>query len=162
MEGRGMKTSDIHTLVTKIPLFQGVQPSHIRELLTDVEIRTFEKGETLCEEGNESQFLFIVLRGKLAIQRQGVDLAHVSAVDIVGEMGVMTDSPRCATVMSEEESTVVIIPKNRFSYVIGLDAELAATIYRNVLTATFAKLQAMNDHMHDHLSGDGFGLATHV
>ncbi len=162
MEGRGMKTSDMHTLVRKIPLFHGVEPGYIRELLADVEIQNFKTGETLCEEGNDSRFLFVVLRGKLTIKRQGVDLAHVSAVDIVGEMGVITDSPRCATVTAEEEATVVVIPKSRFSYVIGLDHELAATVYRNVLTATFAKLQSMNDHMHDHLSGDGFGLATSV
>ena len=162
MEGRDMKTSDIHTLVTKIPLFQGVQPSHIRELLTDVEIRTFGEGDVLCEEGDESRSLSIVLRGKLAIQLHGVDLAHVSAVHIVGEMGVITDSTRCATVIAEEEATIVIIQKNRFNYVIGHDPELAATVYRNVLTATFSKLQAMNDHMHDHLSADGSGLATHV
>jgi len=158
-----MKTSDIHTLVTKIPLFNGVSPGHSRELLADVEVRTFAEGETLCEEGNESQFLFVVLRGTLVIQRQGVDLAHVSAVDIIGEMGVISDSPRCATVKAEEEATVVIIPKNRFHYVIGLDSDLAATLYKNVSTSVFGKLIAMNDHPLEHLGPDSkVKLPTHV
>ena len=158
-----MKTSDIHTLVTKIPLFNGVSPGHSRELLADVEVRTIAEGETLCEEGNESQFLFVVLLGTLVIQRQGVDLAHVSAVDIIGGMGVISDSPRCATVKAEEEATVVIIPKNRFHYVIGLDSDLAATLYKNVSTSVFGKLIAMHDHPLEHLGPDSkVKLPTHV
>jgi len=77
-------------------------------------------------------------------------------------MGIITESPRCATLVAEEDVTVMTIAKNRFNYAIGLDAELAATIYKNVLNSSFAKLLAMNDHFVEHLSGGGFGLATSV
>ena len=158
-----MQTSDIHNLVKKIPLFQGLLPSQIRELLSEGEVQDFSQGSSiLCKEGEESCFLFILLRGKLAVPKGGETLAHLSPVEIVGEMGVITDSPRCATLQAEEDATVMSIAKNRFNYAIGLDAELAATIYKNVLTSSFAKLLTMNDHFLDHLSGGGFGLATSV
>ena len=112
--------------------------------------------------GEESRFLFILLRGKLAVERKGAMIAHLYAVDIVGEMGIITDSPRCATLVAEDDAVAMTIPKNRFNYAIGLDAELAATIYRNLLYSNFGKFQAMNDHFLDHLSGGGFGLATSV
>lgn len=157
-----MQTSDILKLVRKIPLFKGLQPSQVRELLSEGEVKAFCEGDVLCKQGEESRFLFILLKGKLAVQKNGTTLAHLEPVEIVGEMGVITDSPRCATLIAEEETAVMAIPKTRFNYAIGLDAELAATIYTNVLQSSFAKLLAMNDHFLDHLSGGGFGLATSV
>jgi CRP-like cAMP-binding protein len=157
-----VQTSDILKLVKKIPLFQGLQPSQVRELLAEGDVESFEASHVLCKEGEQSRFLFILLRGKLAVQKDDVTIAHISAVEIVGEMGIITESPRCATLVAEEDVTVMTIAKNRFNYAIGLDAELAATIYKNVLNSSFAKLLAMNDHFVEHLSGGGFGLATSV
>jgi CRP-like cAMP-binding protein len=157
-----VKTSDIHKLVKKIPLFQGLLPSQIRELLIEGEVQDFSSDQTLCSQGDESRFLFILLRGKLAVQRSGMTLAHLEPVEIVGEMGVITDSPRCATLVTETDTTVMMIAKNRFNYAIGTDPEVAVTIYKNVLTSSFTKLNSMNDHFLDHLSGGGFGLATSV
>ena len=45
-----MQTSDIHNLVKKIPLFQGLLPSQIRELLTDGEVQDFKPDQTLCSQ----------------------------------------------------------------------------------------------------------------
>ena len=157
-----MQVNDILNLVRKIPLFAGLQPSQVRELLSEGEVRKFRPSQLMCREGEESQFLFIVLRGKVAVQKDDTTVAHISAVEIVGEMGVITDSPRCATLFAEDDVTVMTIPKNRFNYAVGLDAEVAATIYRNVLHSNFGKLQAMNEHFLEHLSGGGFGLATTV
>ena len=157
-----MQTSDIPKLVKKIPLFQGLQPSPVRELPAEGEVKAAKDAEVLCKEGGESRFLFILFRGKVAVQLEGVTIAHLDGVEIVGEMGVITDSPRCATLVAEEDILVMTIPKNRFNYAIGLDAELAATIYKNVLKSSFSKLLAMNDHFMQHLSGGGFGLATSV
>ncbi len=157
-----MQTSDIIKFVKKIPLFQGLQPSQVRELIVEGEVQAFSQDDVLCREGDENRFLFILLRGKLVVERKGTTIAHTEAVDIVGEMGITTDSPRCATLIAEGDVVTVTIAKNRFNYAIGLDAELAATIYRNVLQSSFAKLLAMNDHFLDHLLGGGFGLATSV
>lgn len=157
-----MQTSDILKLVKKIPLFQGLQPSQVRELLSEGEIQSFDADDVLCREGDESRFLFILLRGKIAVVKDEATIAHIEGVEIVGEMGVITDSPRCATLVAEEAVTVMTISKRRFNYAIGMDAELAATIYKNVLNSSFAKLLAMNDHFVEHLSGGGFGLATTV
>lgn len=157
-----MQTADILKLVKKIPLFQGLQPSQVRELLSEGEVQTFDTSDVLCREGDESRFLFVLLRGRLAVRKGETTIAHIDAVEIIGEMGVITDSPRCATLVADDEVTVMTITKSRFNYAIGSDAELASTIYRNVLKSSFAKLLAMNDHFVEHLSGGGFGLATSV
>jgi CRP-like cAMP-binding protein len=98
----------------------------------------------------------------LAVQKGGETLAHTTPVEFVGEIGVITDSPRCVTLQAEEDVTIMSIAKARFNYVIGLVAELATTIYKNVLMSNFMKLLTMNGHFLDHLSGAGFGLATSV
>ena len=57
---------------------------------------------------------------------------------------------------------VMAISKPRFNYVMTLDPEVAAAVYRNVLTSVFGKLNAMNDHFFEALSGGGFDFATTV
>jgi CRP-like cAMP-binding protein len=75
---------------------------------------------------DEGRFLFILLRGKPAVQRSGMTLAQLEPVEIVCEMdlmGVITASPRCATLVAETDTTVMMIAKNRFNYAIGMDPE---------------------------------------
>jgi CRP-like cAMP-binding protein len=62
----------------------------------------------------------------LAVQKGGETLAHMTPVEIVGEIGVITDSPRCATLQAEEDATIMSIAKARFNYVIRLVAELSS------------------------------------
>ena len=52
--------------------------------------------------------------------------------------------------------------KGRLDMAVGSDPELAAVIYRNMLSSAFTKMREMNDHFLEHLSGGGFGFATTV
>ena len=44
----------------------------------------------MCKEGDNSQSMFILLTGEMVAKNEGVVLAHLKPVEILGEMGVIT------------------------------------------------------------------------
>ncbi|MCA9545401.1 MAG: cyclic nucleotide-binding domain-containing protein [Myxococcales bacterium] len=76
-------------------------------LLTHVqqaEIKVFQSGETLCDEGELDDQVFVILSGKARVRRLGVgELAHLPPGTVVGEIASVTGTARTATVEAESE-----------------------------------------------------------
>lgn len=72
-------------------------------------------GDTLFREGDPSDFACLILEGTVEVSRDGgggakVLLGEAGAGDLVGEMGVLENQPRSATVTATGDVTVEIIP----------------------------------------------------
>jgi CRP/FNR family cyclic AMP-dependent transcriptional regulator len=76
-------------------------------------IRSFKTNETLMQQGEPSISLHFILDGQVRVDRQRrsddapVQLARLGAGEIVGEMGVMVDLPRSATVIAIKPTTTL-------------------------------------------------------
>ena len=73
-----------------------------------------EPGEILIAEGDEGDAFFILLRGKLTVYKGKRLLSEITAIDYVGEMAIIEDQPRCATVKVCEKSRLLKIPAGFF------------------------------------------------
>ncbi len=74
--------------------------SHVQQ----AETRTFAAGETLCDEGELDDQVFVILSGKARVRRLGVgELAHLPPGTVVGEVASVTGIARTATVEAESE-----------------------------------------------------------
>ena len=74
--------------------------SHVQQ----AEIITFQAGETLCDEGELDDQVFVILSGKARVRRLGVgELAHLPPGAVVGEVASVTGTARTATVEAESE-----------------------------------------------------------
>ena len=91
-----MAASDNAEIVEKIPFFRGLSPNQVKQILNTGQMSAYEQGHILANDGDKSTAMYILLTGSLTIKSSEVELARVLAVDIVGEMGVVTNEPRCA------------------------------------------------------------------
>lgn len=86
-------------------------------------------GETLFAEGEPSDYACRILSGEVDILKQhdgeAVNIGTAKAGEFVGELGVIEDSPRIATVRAASPVTVEVIPKNEFLKRISEDGELS-------------------------------------
>lgn len=74
--------------------------SHVQQ----ADIDTFQAGETLCDEGELDDQVFVILSGKARVRRLGVgELAHLPPGTVVGEIASVTGTARTATVEAESE-----------------------------------------------------------
>jgi predicted acylesterase/phospholipase RssA/CRP-like cAMP-binding protein len=84
--------------------------------------RRLVRGETLFRQGEPSDSLFVLLRGRLEVVREGAlgnrPIAEITRGETVGEMGLLTGEPRTATVVAARDSELVELDREGFERVI--------------------------------------------
>src|SRR5262249_20233622 len=89
------------SLLEKVPLFSGLNPSQLRSVAILAEVRRFEAGVSLFKEGDVGDGMYVVIQGKVRISKQvpGIGeeaLAILEAGQYFGEMAIIEDSARSA------------------------------------------------------------------
>jgi aquaporin Z len=94
-------------------------------------------GETVLREGEESQRAFVVERGELEVRRRDtagkdVVLGRLGPRDWVGEMGLLLQQPRSATVVAITDAQLRPITRENFARVIAEDPEVSLRVLRQL------------------------------
>jgi twitching motility protein PilT len=88
------------------PLFHGLRPEHLEEVGRHGELYAYAKGEALAREGDASDAFFIFVRGEASVTLtsggEPIELARLGPPEAVGEMGVLLESARSASVVAAE------------------------------------------------------------
>ena len=107
--------------------------------------RRFEQGETLFRQGDPSAVAIEILSGSAEVLRQAGDdaivLGTVNAGEFVGEMGVLEDRPRSATVRAVAPVEAELIERQAFLDRVSAEPELA----RKLLVRMSARLRDVED-----------------
>ncbi len=86
-----------------------------RRLLDAAEARTYSDGQTVMAEGEPGDALFIIVNGIASVVADDLgsekEVAELTDGAFFGEMGVITDQPRSATVRARGDLSVLRIPK---------------------------------------------------
>ena len=114
-----MTTPEIETLLTRLMssviLFRGLERDDLIDLLRVSAKVTFHAGELVFEEGYSGQSMYIVVHGQFEVFKQLDDgEAHVAFVhsgEHFGEIALVTDRPRMASVRAREESIALRLTK---------------------------------------------------
>jgi CRP-like cAMP-binding protein len=80
--------------------------------------RDYSVGTTIFEEGEPSAEMYIVLAGELELQREGRAFDTVATGSIVGEMAMIDNAPRSATVIAKTNCRLVPIDEKRFELMV--------------------------------------------
>ena len=126
------------------PMFKGLEEQDLRQLAANATMLQCELHETVMEKGQPSDSFFFVISGEAVIKvphgKNGdlVEIARARAGDTLGELGVLLDSPRSATVTAGMELVLLKFGKNTFESLLVQIPRLALLICR-VLARRSAK-----------------------
>jgi CRP/FNR family transcriptional regulator, cyclic AMP receptor protein len=113
-----------------VPLFEGLsrrellQPERVCE---DLEV---EPGRVLCTEGEVGREFFVLVEGKVQITRKGRRVATLAGGDFVGEIALLTELPRTATVTAETPVRLFVLTSREFHAVLDRDRNLERKVLR--------------------------------
>ena len=99
-----MNEEDVRSTLAKSPLLADLDPTALMFLVRLGRRRLYQPGDILMRQGEPSKSIHFILSGKVRAERarrsddRPVTLAELDAGAVVGEMGVLIDIPRSATV----------------------------------------------------------------
>jgi CRP-like cAMP-binding protein len=106
-----------------IPLFSELNEQELQSLIGRLRVTTFQKGITICREGEDGDSLFIIGRGEVAITKQmpgGKEMwiRNLREGDFFGEFGFFTDQKRHASVKAITECEILQISHNELGKIV--------------------------------------------
>ena len=138
-------------LLRRVPLFAKLEPSKLKLLAFTSERLTFQAGQALIRQGDMGDAAYVIMDGQADVQvdtPQGpLTVAHLKRNDFVGEMAILCDVPRTATVIATEQLVTLRIAKELFFRLVTEFPQMAVEIMRELarrLDATNRKLTAKN------------------
>lgn len=103
-------------LLRRIPLFAKVEPPKLKLLAFASERVTFEAGQELFHQGDMPDAAYIIIEGSadvmLDTQRGRVTVATIGRNELVGEIGIICDVPRTATVLAKSRLVTLKVNKD--------------------------------------------------
>ncbi len=126
------------TVLRTVPLLAGFPDEQLRTLSSVVTRRTVPRGAIIIVEGDPTDSLYIVISGRMRVLMSDADgkeviLATLGPGEFFGEMGLIDDSPRSATVMAVEACELIVINKRDFKKCLSENFEMAMTVMRGLV-----------------------------
>lgn len=135
-------------LLRRIPLFANIEPSKLKLLAFTSERVAYDPGQDLFLQGDLGDAAYIIIDGSADIlvdtPNGAVTVAHAKRNDIVGEIAILCEIPRTATVRATTTLTTLKISKDLFFRLMSEFPAMAVEVMRELaqrLERTTAQLR---------------------
>ncbi|NQV55362.1 MAG: cyclic nucleotide-binding domain-containing protein [Rhodospirillales bacterium] len=123
-------------VLASIPMFASLDRSRLKLLSFASERYTFDEGQEVFHQGDVGDKAYVVIEGDADVVLETLDgpktLVTMSRNDMFGELALLCDAPRTATVRAGSDLSVMSISKDVFFKLISEDLEVSAQLTRSV------------------------------
>ncbi len=90
-------------LLESVPIFQGLEHKELERIAGSMKQRTFRAGDAVTTEGQGGVGFFVIEDGQARVTIGGEDRRTLGPGDYFGEVALLTDRPRTATITAETD-----------------------------------------------------------
>jgi hypothetical protein len=117
----------------RVQLFAELSPEDLRQIASVAEEMTFDDGVLLASEGEPGDMLFIIVSGEIMVTVAGgggsqIELGRRQPGEYVGEMSIISDEVRMATLMAVGPVRALSISQKQFREILRLRPEVALAV----------------------------------
>ena len=138
------------SLMQQIGLFQTVEPTDLESIAQQMTERAYQDGEVVFSEGDPGDRLYLIFAGNMHVYvvREGsiITYDHLQMVEVFGEMALLEDLPRSATVKSEGKSLCLTLSKEEFLNLVNRNPNIALGMVKDLL----GRLRKTNVQLQDY------------
>jgi predicted CoA-binding protein/signal transduction histidine kinase len=136
----------MYDFLKKIPLFADLPDSDLERICEIVDELELEAGELLFSEGSNGDTAYVIKEGQLQILKsvgeREVLLAVRNSGEVIGEMGLVEDAPRMASVRALVDTQLLAIHQTEFEELLNTSVSAARALLNTVL-ARWRSTEAM-------------------
>jgi CRP-like cAMP-binding protein len=146
---------DLLNVFKRVELFRGLTEAQLQRLAEISQQEAYNKGEAICRQGDPGDEMYVIADGQVEIVVRDMTGESVSAVylgegQVVGEMALVDQGPRSATVLAVMDNTIIYsIPNASFDSLFQQDTAIGFVMMRNMAQDLSFKLR----HHDSDLSG---------
>jgi CRP/FNR family transcriptional regulator, cyclic AMP receptor protein len=123
------------------PLFEGLSRKELAQLARVSEDLEVEPGTVLCKEGDIGHEFFVIVDGKVKVTRKGRRVSLRGGGDFVGEIALIEDVPRTATVTAETPVRLFVLTRKDFRHLLDEQPNVERKVMR-VLARRLAEVSS--------------------
>ena len=124
---------DLEQQMATIPLLAGLD-GRVRKRLTKIsKRRTYDADERIIEEDQIGTALYIVLSGSVRVERGGTKVSDLGAGDFFGELALIEQHPRSASVVANEVTECLLLPAWEFTALLEEHPVIAVPIMKALI-----------------------------
>lgn len=147
----------------RVDLFEGLTDEHAELLMERSRVRTFAANTIVVSEGDEGNSLFVVQSGALKAfltdnAGREVTLSLLDPGDYFGELALLDEAPRSASVAAVTKSEVLQIPRSAFLALIEVHPACMQMVVRNLV----GRIRTLTESVRSLALVDVFGRISRV
>jgi CRP/FNR family transcriptional regulator, cyclic AMP receptor protein len=119
-------------LLADVPLFAGLSKRELGDIATVTDELDVPAGKLLMREGDRGREFLVLESGTVDVTRDGQSIRQLGPGDWVGEIALIADMPRTATVTTTSEARVLVLTDRAFAKLIRDVPSIAYKVLRSV------------------------------
>jgi CRP/FNR family transcriptional regulator, cyclic AMP receptor protein len=108
----------------RCPFFADLSRGELRELAKVTEDMEVEEGKSLTREGAAGSEFFVIVDGEVAVTKDGSEIRTMGEGDFFGEISLLEDRPRTATVTAKTPLRFFVLTRQNFRTLLAKQPEL--------------------------------------
>jgi CRP-like cAMP-binding protein len=129
----------------QVPMFRDIDPARLKLLAFTSERVNFAEGQKFFSQGDAADAAYVILQGKADVELEltggsAIKVAELGQNALVGEMGILSDSPRSATIVAAAPTTALRIDKRVFLELLTQFPQMSVAVMRELAS----RLEKMN------------------
>jgi CRP-like cAMP-binding protein len=139
-------------LLKSIPLFKGFSTTELLNVNMVAKTMFYEKGEVIVKEKAKGDGIYIIKKGQVRVVK--VDsfgdehiLAYLGKGEYFGEISLVDQAPRSASVIAEQDTECLVIKHTDFQNLILGDKEIERKFYKSFSLVLCERLRIANENL---------------
>ena len=124
---------ELEQQLASVPLLAGLDARIRRRLSETGKRRTYDADTEIVKQGSTGTALYIVLSGTARVERDGEAIGQLAAGDFFGELALIEEHPRSASVVAATQTECLLFPAWEFTALLEEHPEIAVPIMRALI-----------------------------
>ena len=156
---RGATQTLLASMLASIPLFRSLAPSQLNALVAEATEQVYPAGHVITRQGEPPQWLWVLLSGRVRVVEATTDgqaemlLGEIGRAEVFGELGILRDQPRSATVVAVERTHCLVLRHADFVAALGESVLLANGLLRVLASRLYDADRKLARYAPDPLTG---------
>ena len=119
-------------VLSNVPLFSGLSKRHLNKIAEVAQSRRFPRFSTIVRTGERGDVFFVILEGTVLVKPPGKRAVRLAAGDSFGEMALLDEAPRSATVEAQDEVFAMLLSRSAFNKMLATEPKIAIALLRTL------------------------------